>query len=193
MKLLLYHNVCIIYADCTHFQCTGEDTDHTEGGWGWGLQALRPQGQQLATTPLSGEICTAVPRLERHSRCLSSSALRHKERKREEGVEKKRLGCWAGGERKEKKSCINRHRNVISTSEKRLNIDHLSPGRWESQLELAEVKAETCPDVNHVSVCATSSLNMCLVMYSSGVSQFLFDLYSGSLIETKISLLLLFF
>lgn len=62
-------------------------------GWGWGSKALRPQGLQHAATPFSGKICSAVPRLERHSRCLSRRVLQNKERKREEGVEKKRLGC----------------------------------------------------------------------------------------------------
>ena len=41
-------------------------------GGGVGFKALRPRGQQpAATPPLSGKICIAVLRLERHSRCTA--------------------------------------------------------------------------------------------------------------------------
>lgn len=90
-------------------------------------------------------------------------------REEEDGTKEGKRKGWAaepsGGE---KKSRRNRHRNVTATSEKQLNIDNLSPGRRESQSEPAEAKAEACPDVNRVSVCAASSLNMWLIIYSSG-------------------------
>lgn len=68
--------------------------------------------------------------------------IREEEDGRKEG---KRKGWAAELSWGEKKSCINRHRNVIATSEKQLNIDNLSPGRWESQSEMAEVKPKPAP------------------------------------------------
>lgn len=65
-----------------------------------GEKALRPPGQQLAATPpRSGKICTAVPRLERHSRCTASypavyHAIRKRKRSGRSGKEKVGLLRW---------------------------------------------------------------------------------------------------
>ncbi len=66
---------------------------------GGGVEGSEAPGQSIAATPpLSGKICTAVPRLERHSRCNAPypavyHSIRKRKKKKEEGVEKKRLRC----------------------------------------------------------------------------------------------------
>lgn len=59
---------------------------------GGGVEGSEAPGQQLAATPpLSGKICTAVLRLERHSRCTTPyPAVYHNIRKKEK--EWKRIG-----------------------------------------------------------------------------------------------------
>ena len=111
-----------------------------------------------------------------------------KKGKREEGVEKTRLGCQVT---RKKTNSINRHGNVVMwTSEKQVNINTPFTKKTGATVRIGWCETRNLPRPEpSISMCFVSTLNMWLIIYYSGVNEFLFYLYSGCLAEIKISYL----